>query len=211
MKQFMKQCFKENFLNRVLAVVLALVCVVAMIPQGKWIVQAEIICQPAPELVSNGASNNLYVKGSQETTQSGYDVVKWHYRSEDGKYYLYLPSSTDLNKLTVWHTFSGNISVNGTVVQNGETTDVFKNAGKFTLKAGNSSYSLVVMKSENINTLFIGTDSGSLDQVNECKSNTDKGTVVYVNTTGKTEEIGLDQIKGRGNSSWEAAQKLFYK
>ena len=122
-----------------------------------------------------------------------------------------MPSSVDLNNLTVWHTFSNGMKVNGKTIENGQTTDVFAGGGNYTIQSGSNSYSLTVMQSTNINTLFITTKSGSLDEVNKSKANKDSGNIVYVDKKGNAATVALDQIKGRGNSSWEAAQKLFYK
>lgn len=163
-----------------------------------------------PDIVGT-SDNALWVDGSSYSKNNSLDAIKWHYESREGRYYLYLPSSADLEHLTIWHSFSNTLYVNGTKVENGETTNVFANAGKFTLKAGSAEYKLTVMKSENINTMFITTKSGNLDAVNASKSNKDSGEIVYVDKKGKAQQVGLDQIKGRGNSSWEAAQKLFYK
>ena len=81
------------------------------------------------------------------------------------------------------------------------------------MKSGSNTYRLVVMQSTNINTMFITTKSGSLDAVNNSTNHTvsDSGQIVYVDTNGNAQSVGLTQIKGRGNSSWEAAQRLFYK
>lgn len=205
-----KRCKKK----KIFALLMILACVFTTIPDyvvANAAATSAIPQQmPAPEIV--GTSNNtLWADGSVYSENNSLDAIKWHYESKEGRYYLYLPSSADVNKLTIWHSFANTLYVNGTKVENGETTDVFAGGGKFTLKAGSVEYKLTVMKSENINTMFITTESGSLDSVNASKSNTDSGEIVYVDKKGKAQQVGLEQIKGRGNSSWEAAQKLFYK
>ena len=214
-----KQAYtKVRFAKSFVAILLALVCVITLLPEGSLIAQASTTEDvtnaliDAPSVVKS-SSNALWVNGSNYSKDNGLDAIKWHYSSSDGKYYLYLPSSVDLNQLTVWHTFSGSMYVNGTKIQSGETTNIFAGGGNYTVKAGSTQYNLVVMQSQNINTMFITTSSGNLDAVNSStdKSKVDSGDIVYVDTEGNAATVALSQIKGRGNSSWEAAQRLFYK
>jgi len=209
---------KVRFTKSLFALLLAFVCVITLLPEGTLITQAATTSSATNELIEapsivKSSSNTLWVNGSDYSNDNSMDAIKWHYNSSEGKYYLYLPSSVDLKQLTVWHTFSDTMYVNGTKVQSGETTSIFAGGGNYTVKAGSKSYNLTVMQSQNINTMFITTESGSLDAVNSSsdKSVKDSGSIVYVDTKGNAASVALAQIKGRGNSSWEAAQKLFYK
>ena len=205
------------------AIVLMVTCVITMLPQEVFLVKAatemteatieetkEFI--PIPDTITG--SNAIWVKGSSYDDNT-LDVIKWHYNSSSAKHYLYLPASADLNNLVIWHTFSNSLYIDGTKVESGATTDIFKEAesgsATYTAKSGNSTYTLKVYKSNSINTVFFTTENGSLDYVNEKKGNKDKGTFLCVDTDGNIVEEELKEIKGRGNSSWEAAQKLFQK
>ena len=227
---------RDSLRKRLLAMLLAVACVVTLLPQGSLTAEAatgavatgssvvasgkgettdaataEETYIAAPKLVTTGDGNTLWANGSTYSDNDSLDAIKWHYDSKDERYYLYLPSSADLDHLVLWHTFSGKAYVNGKEIVSGYATDVFAGGGKFTVQVGSTSYKLTVMHSTNINTMFITTKSGSLDKVNASKDNKDSGSVVYVDAKGKAAEVELEQIKGRGNSSWEAAQKLFYK
>lgn len=198
--------------RKIFALLMIMVCVFTIIPDCIVANAATTFSQEAeiPEIVGK-SSSTLWVDGSTYSKNNSLDAIRWHYESKEGRYYLYLPSSADLEKLTIWHSFSHTLYVNGIKVENGATTNVFAGGGNFTVKAGSTEYKLTVMKSENINTMFITTESGSLDLVNASKSNKDYGEIVYVDKKGKAQQVELEQIKGRGNSSWEAAQQLFYK
>lgn len=205
---------KFHVKRKFFAVFMILVCVIATM-QDCIAVNAAVTAETPvrkeiPEIV-NSSTNALWADGSSYSKDNSLDAIKWHYESKDGKYYFYLPSSAKLDELTIWHSFSNDLYVNDIKIENGETTDIFAGGGNFIVKSGSATYSLVVMKSENINTMFITTESGNLDAVNASKSNTDSGEMVYVDKKGKAEQVGLEQIKGRGNSSWKAAQQLFYK
>ena len=201
---------KTNCLaKRFMAFMLMLACVITLLPQGTLVAEASTTIVTAPSAVTNGSKNNIWVDGStyvnkKDADSNNLDLIKWE-KTGTSNYILYLPSSVDLSKLTVWHTFSDTLYVDGTEVQNGEVTDVFKNAGNFELRSGSNTYYLKVMHSTNINTLFMTTTAGNLDKVNAKKGNKDSGDVVYVDAEGNAATVGLDEIKGRGNSSWEAA------
>lgn len=208
---------KKTLKNRILAWFMICVCAISglsdcVMANATGITTPDIPVQEVviPEVVTN-SKNTLWVDGSSYSDNESLDAIKWHYESKEGRYYLYLPSSTNLENLTVWNSFEQTLYVNGTKVENGETTNIFAGGGNFTLTAGSTTYQLTVMKSENINTIFLTTESGSLDSVHASKSNKDSGDMVYVDEKGKAEQVGLEQIKGRGNSSWKAAQELFYK
>lgn len=208
---------KQTLKSRILAWLMICVCTISGLSDCVMANAAGVITPDTPvqevvipEVVTN-SKNTLWVDGSSYSDNESLDAIKWHYESKEGRYYLYLPSSTNLENLTVWNSFEQTLYVNGRKVENGETTNIFAGGGNFTLTAGSTTYQLTVMKSENINTIFLTTESGSLDSVHASKSNKDSGDMVYVDEKGKAEQVGLEQIKGRGNSSWKAAQELFYK
>ena len=163
-----------------------------------------------PTLV-NKSSNTLWVEG-KNSANSNLELIKWHNKSSEGKYYLFLPSNIDTSNLRIWHSFSSDPVVNGVTLKNGEYTSVFSNKGSYTVKVGSSSYELKVMKSENIPALFIQTSSGSMSKVHADKNyDKESGKLLLVSEDGTTTNVEIDTIKGRGNSSWDAGTKLFGK
>ena len=170
----------------------------------------ELASTTKPDLV-NKSSDTLWVEGNN-STNSNLELVKWRNKSSEGKYYLYLPSNVDINNLKIWHSFSTNPVVNGVTLKNGEYTSVFSNKGSYTVKVGGSSYQLKVMQSDNIPALFIQTSSGSMSKVHADKNYKDEsGNLLMVTKDGMTTKADIDTIKGRGNSSWEAGERLFGK
>lgn len=150
----------------------------------------------------------------------------------DGKNYLFLPASADLSALTLW--FDGGDAV----LSNGEGTALsgsvrqatihsgtpFALASLFpsgtaegqwalTFTQGSETFAFILMKSENIRSLFLtsGDPAQNRSWVEQKKSNKAKnvsllmlgadGHVVY--------DGGLKTVKGRGNSSWEYGKKPY--
>ena len=189
-----------------MAIMLVIACVVTLVPQGQIVFsgQKAAAAVAKPSTVANDTSKSLWADGSSYSDDNNKDLIKW--KKIDSKYYLFLPSSVDLNNLVLWHSFSTDAYVNGKKIVNGEATNVFANAGNYTLYAENTSYSLVVMKSNNINTMFLTTSTGNLDAVNNSQKHTvsASGEIVCVDKAGNIESGVLDSIKGRGNSSWKA-------
>ncbi|MBQ3783596.1 MAG: CotH kinase family protein [Lachnospiraceae bacterium] len=197
---------KFGMKKKLIAMALSVACISTTLPQGQIVANAEETVT-APSIVSK-SSNAIWIDGSSYSENESKDAIKW-YRGSDG-YYLFLPSNADSENLTVWHSFSGTVKVNGNTLVSGQKTNVFAKPGKYTVTAGSKSYTLHVCHSANVNTLFINTKSGSLSKINsdESKKTTDSGDVVYVSKKGKVGYVGLEKIGARGNSTWNAGKVI---
>lgn len=72
-------------------------------------------------------------------------------------------------------------------------------------------YDLEVMYTSKIPTLFLETDSGTLDQIHASKDYLESGTVLFFDGRGhKYFEGGIEEIHCRGNSSFEDTDKKSY-
>lgn len=164
----------------------------------------------APEYVLNGAADTLWADGSA-LVSSDISAIEWQKQS-DGKYYLFLPSTADLENLTVWHTFEGEVRVGETPLISGEKTSVFSaaNATEFTLVNGSRRYNIVVMKADDVPAMFITTE-GDLSLIHQDKELKMPGKMMLAKK-GKTEpeyDGLLEHIKGRGNTSWGLEKKPY--
>lgn len=153
---------------------------------------------------------SVSAKGSEETSAS-LGTINWWKSDVDGKYYMFMPSKTDLSKLKLWFSASDSVICNGEELLSGETTSVFSNGGEFTLTCGESSYSVVFLASSKLPSVFINVPEGGLDRINADKEHKEKDcTMLAVNEKGKTDYDGkLDSMKGRGNSTWGMAKKPY--
>lgn len=156
----------------------------------------------------SASKDTLYADGASEIN-SKEDAVKWRQSGRDGKYYLYMPSSADLSKLKIWHTFDGDVTVDGKKIVSGQETDAFANGGEFTLKAGDKTYDVVIMKGDTP-SMFITTDKHDLSYITDDTSNSDSGSVLITNANGSVDyENTFSKFKGRGNSTWLKDKKPF--
>lgn len=71
-----------------------------------------------------------------------------------------MPSTADLESLTIWHTFEGEARVGETALISGEPTAAFSasNGGEFVLTNNGKRYNIVVMKADDLPAMFITTE-----------------------------------------------------
>lgn len=73
-------------------------------------------------------------------------------------------------------------------------------------------HDITIMKSANLATVYITTNSGSLDKVLADKEHKESGKITVVDENGIQDvSVGLDYIKGRGNYSWNTWDKKPFK
>lgn len=157
---------------------------------------------------------DAYNSNASKTTMAGAVVV--HRRTSNtstntNSYYLFFPSTVDNGNLRMWYTASS-LTINGTAIENGGTTDVFANLQPgniqdFTFNVAGTSHTVKVMKSANVGTVYIDTESGSLSKINNSSDHSayEGGTVMVVAPDGTVEYDGvMEKMQGRGNATWSA-------
>jgi len=174
---------------------------------------------------SSASSHALWADGNpnvKSSDQNSIDVIKWFSESDKGKndvdlgsdsnhYYLLMPTTADLNNLTMWHTFSSNPKIGGVEIQNGKASSAIHGTGDYTMTADGKNYTLTVMQSQSIGSMYIATESGNMKFVHEKKDNKEAGNILVVEKDGKESYNGaLSQIKGRGNTTWSNIEKKPY-
>lgn len=149
-------------------------------------------------------------KGSGENS-SALGTVSWWKSDVDGKYYMFMPSKSDLSSITVWFTASDDVMCGDVKLENGVATTVFANGGEFVLSVGDKDYTIVFLNSSKLPTMFINTPEGGLDRIHADKEYKEKGcTMLAINSKGKVDyNAALASMKGRGNSTWNYPKKPY--
>ena len=130
----------------------------------------------------------------------------------DGKNYLFLPASADLENLVLSFD-TQSITVNSTEIKSGEAFDLTEICnpvnGEYTITV--SDEKLVIMKSANIRSLFYVSDdpvNAGRPWVDAVKGNEAEGKMSLVGTDGDVDYTDkITEIKARGNSTFEKSQK----
>lgn len=135
--------------------------------------------------------------------------------SSSSKYYWFLPSTADCSALTLW--FEDSAAIDGTAITSGVPTDVLADINEggvqrdVTLTLGASNYSVTVMKSGEVGTVYIDTESGSLSTITDAKNEFggadtsvfESGSIMVVQPNGKVDYSGvMEKMSGRGNGTW---------
>lgn len=152
--------------------------------------------------VCSFADNGFTVKfaGASTESEDATEVAEW-YKGENGEYYFFVPSCWDASELKLWFSADSAVTMNAKTIISGEIYDLGE-SGVISYAGENYRYNVIC--SGKIGSIFIETESGSLDAVHADKNHKEKGTVAIFDKKGKTEYAGdLDYIKGRGNQTWE--------
>lgn len=179
---------------------------------GFWADPENVLSQDA---ISNFSSDKLSTLGGVKPFR-----ITTTYLLNARTYYLFLPTNADCTALKLW--FTGNLTINNTKIESGVPTDVFKDVNEggvqktyYVYTGSLTSYSqLVVIKSGDVGTVYIDTESGSMKNICGSKDHSveESGSVMVVQPDGTVDYSGvLDKIAGHGNGSWSTNyDKLAY-
>ena len=171
------------------------------------------------KLPSLWADGNPNIDSADE---NAIDVVRWFAyndrskevnivgNSEANHYFLLLPSTADLNALTIWHNFPENPKINGIEVKSGEKCAAIADEDDYKMNISGKEVTLTVMKSSSIGSMYISTETGTMKNVHNDKSIKESGNILVVESDGTQDYSGaLSYIKGRGNTTWGMQKKPY--
>ena len=164
------------------------------------------VCSVAAE---TPAISNVYVEQKDLKSDDTDRKVNWY--QANGEYYLFIPASVSYPLADFVVESSKDVYIDGVrYTESRKLFQVFENKNKITLVAGDEEYKLNIINASTIASIFITTESGSLDYVHADKSNKESGYIEIVDAMGVAVYDGeLDQIKGRGNSTWKNPKKPY--
>ncbi|MBQ6019170.1 MAG: CotH kinase family protein, partial [Clostridia bacterium] len=129
------------------------------------------------------------------------------WQDTDKTYYLFLPAYCDTQELTVHLPNAADVAIDGTAIGDGDATDALT-VGDHTLTADGKEYKLRVLRSEAFPSVWLETESGSMENIRADKNHKEKGTFTLVDHGSvMCDGLALKSIKGRGNSTWAADKK----
>lgn len=170
---------------------------------------AQVASEPDSSQVFTVSVSLLGIK----TVKSGAaTTINWWYNENDGKYYLFLPSSADLDALKMHLSIVDEIFVDGELVNDGDLCSLSLGTHEITTMVDDQVFQLEIMKSANVATLFFETNSESLQYLHTDKANEEGGKLTILSEKGKTEFTGdIEAMHCRGNASWEETDKKSYQ
>ena len=184
--------------------------------------------------------NGLYIDVAPAQNDSTATLIKWNnYKGQDqgtnNPYTFYVPKNVDLANAVIYNTTGSQITLGGKIINNNEKAEgVNLTVGDNTI-TGYSVNNVKVMQGST-DAMFLHTtnedgtdfdlptkrnwptDEGVTDkQASEYKAKIESsgGSCTTMDNTSGTANfssaMGLDTVKGRGNSSWKASATMFGK
>lgn len=138
--------------------------------------------------------------------------VRWWRDEQNDRYVLFLPGAAD-KRLELTFPGAGNIYIDDRKIENGEKYHFTE--GRHLLQFGGpgdgSVYDFEVMYTSDIASLFLETESGTLDDIHASKGHLESGRIQVLDGRGyKYYEGDIEEIHCRGNSSFENTDKKSY-
>lgn len=139
--------------------------------------------------------------------ENGYDrLINWY--EANGKGYFFIPASIDYETAKFY--VPGSYTVDGVEYKEPQTlAEVFGSKTEVTVECDGYTYDVVIIKESKVASVFIATESGSLDYIHAVKGNEEEGTIEIVDRNGEVVYDGELEIKGRGNSTWQMEKKPY--
>lgn len=156
------------------------------------------------------AVSSIYVEQKDLIAEEDTDrIVNWY--QANGEYFLFIPASVSYLFADFVVESDETVYIDGVAyTETKKLAAVIGDKKQVTVKAGDEEYKLNIIDGSKIASVFITTESGSLDYIHKDKSNKEEGYIEIVDTTGVAVYDGvLDQIKGRGNSTWGMPKKPY--
>ena len=137
------------------------------------------------------------------------EVLPWYDEAEN-LYYFFLPSCISDSTIFFDSKPSCTMMLDGRKISRRDSF-LWEKDKVYLMELEDNSYNVTFMKSENLPSLFMYTESGSMDAVWKDKKYRESGTLTIVSENGNIQYSGkLDKISGRGNSTWVFPDKKPY-
>lgn len=130
---------------------------------------------------------------------------------DGSQYYVFLPSYAQLGQVRARVEPSAQVSLDGAALEDGTACGGFSLDKPYDLDVGGRPCSLTFMQSANVAAIYVETESGSMDYIHKNKKNKEKISITAYTADGQADyhSEGVDQITGRGNSTWSRPKRPY--
>ncbi len=182
-------------MKKILAFILALTLILSS--------SAMLVYAADGETVDSFSISSVSLTGDKAPT------VEW-FLAEDGNYYLFVPTSISTDLCKVNFVADGDVKIDGKKVENGSVISLVGKSS-FSVSCGAKTYTVKIIAETGLASVFISTESGSLDAIHADKEYKEAGYIQVVDENGLTYQYDgdLEYIKGRGNSTWQMEKKPY--
>ena len=137
-------------------------------------------------------------------------VLLW--KQENGGYYGFLPAFSQLENTYIRLHTANSVYLNGILLEDGMGCGTFSTDEPQTLTytawGRECTDTVTFLRSANIASMYIDTQSGSMEYIHEKKGNEESGKLRLYTEHGALDYAGnLESIQGRGNVTWTDREK----
>jgi len=144
-----------------------------------------------------------------ETNDTTVDISL--YQADDSHCYVFLPSHTDLEQVTINVQSKEDIFINGIKLYDGISCSNFEIGKEYLFLINNRrKMTLQFYQSANVATLYIDTATGNMERIHNDKNYEQPSSLLLIATDGNTEHLDTNcYLQGRGNSTWNMDKKPY--
>lgn len=179
--------------------------------------------------------DGLWIDVAPDKKDTTATLIKWNnyngstHSSTSSTYKFYVPKGTDLSNAVIYNAYASDVTLNSRTIpaNGGNATVSLSKDGSYTT-GGAVSYSVKVMQGST-DSMFLYTSDGkgndydlptstdnadnmmTVDADDKESVKASGGLCTTMSGTTVSDALILSQVKGRGNSSWEASAQLFGK
>lgn len=138
----------------------------------------------------------------QAVTDHGSEWI-YPWIGDDGSYHVFIPGYVNLSQLKIRTDRA--IRLDGRRLMSGTTCESLQTDQTYALEGMGAETSITFYKSDQVPTMFIDTESGTMDAINASKDHEEMGRLRLYTKEGRADYRGnLASIKGHGQSTFES-------
>ncbi len=163
--------------------------------------------------VTAATSGGLFAHAYSSDSKESEAWVKWY--DVSGVRYFLMPTCTNPDSIEIYNAYSTQSTINGVTIEPNSIAVVpYKEGVEYSVSANNKTYKVKFMVSSAEAAMFINNPD-SFDgkdlwtYLTDDKENYTSANCATLDDEGNLDPTGIKKIKGRGNTSWNAAKKGF--
>ncbi len=143
------------------------------------------------------------------------NIRLWH-NDKDDIYYFFLPSGIKMEDASLVIDDEYEMYLDDIKLKSEKLTDNVLMNTAYTLRVYKKNKlkkqeKIIFIKSKNVASIFIATETGTMEYLDKDKNNKEKGLISLYDKSGKIEYRGeLDSIEGRGTTTWTEPKKPYH-
>lgn len=199
--------FERDKMKRIYSILIGLVSIILLLISVR-LSEAGISSNSEQEFIAEESAAPLKSRFFLSYKES--KIYPWE---QNGTVYFFLPSYFNWENASL-EVQAGQLQINGETIASSKTSISYEpgNAYEYSFiwNGTETKGKLQFLQSANIGAVFIETDSGSMNRVDQDKEYKESGRILITDGKGVPQYDGLlSHVKGRGNATWKSQKKSY--